>query len=218
VVAGVGIALAAPAAMAVDTGGGGAYWHGPDGKVWRNGDGECWRTPEWTAEKATKECDPQLAKENQAPAAQEIAANDDDSDFKAFEKPELVRRTLDASTFFAFDSARLTQHGRAELDSLARTLGDAEQLGTIRISGFTDRIGPEAYNRKLSRQRAQAVADYLAQTAPLKERRFQIVGKGEAQPRKRCDDIKGDALLQCLAPNRRVEVQVQARVPADKAS
>jgi OmpA-OmpF porin, OOP family len=92
-------------------------------------------------------------------------------------------------------------------------------LEVIIAVGYTDRIGSDAYNLKLSQRRAQAVKDYLV-TKGIEPNRVYTEGKGEANPVKQCADpspkgeVKSRAqLIACLQPNRRVEVEVVGTRP-----
>ncbi|MGY2437078.1 OmpA family protein, partial [Escherichia coli] len=79
------------------------------------------------------------------------------------------------------------------------------------VIGYTDRIGSDAYNQKLSEARARTVADFLIGKG-LPAGKVAIQGQGEANPvtGSQCDGIKGkNELIACLAPDRRVEVKVE---------
>ena len=121
---------------------------------------------------------------------------------------------------FAFSSDVLFAFGKANLKPAAAQALDAMQseinasgLGNaaIQVNGYTDRIGKEAANLKLSQRRAETVANYIvSKGAPAAN--VTAVGYGEANPvtGHTCDKVKGrKALIACLAPDRRVEVQVQ---------
>ena len=121
---------------------------------------------------------------------------------------------------FAFSSDVLFAFGKANLKPAAAQALDAMQseinasgLGNaaIQVNGYTDRIGKEAANLKLSQRRAETVANYIvSKGAPAAN--VTAVGYGEANPvtGNTCDAVKGrKALIACLAPDRRVEVQVQ---------
>ena len=84
----------------------------------------------------------------------------------------------------------------------------------MRITGYTDRIGPQAYNLKLSQRRADSVKAYLVGKG-IAASRLSTTGKGEADPVVQCTDKNHAALIKCLEPNRRVDVEditVQKRV------
>jgi len=199
-VAAVVLGLTAAAGTALADGGG-AYWDGPYDRVWRNGWGECWRSIHWTPETATKECDPHLFKEEPKMAEPEPEP-------EPMMKEETIRVTLQAETLFDFDKAILKPEGRSALDKLARRIGGLHEFGTIRITGHADRIGNEVYNEKLSLRRAQAVLRHLESTSALSGASFSVRGMGERQPVVTCPDKSGGALIACLAPNRRVDVEV----------
>ncbi|MDG4947217.1 porin OmpA [Actinobacillus equuli subsp. haemolyticus] len=128
--------------------------------------------------------------------------------------PEVVTKN------FAFSSDVLFDFGKSSLKPAAATALDAANteianLGlatpAIQVNGYTDRIGKEASNLKLSQHRAETVANYLVSKGQ-NAANVTAVGYGEANPvtGATCDAVKGrKALIACLAPDRRVEVQVQ---------
>lgn len=81
---------------------------------------------------------------------------------------------------FATDSAALKSSFYEVLNSVALVLKEYDQT-MIRVGGHTDSRGSEAYNMRLSRRRAQSVADYLA-TRGISRIRMRIVAYGESQP------------------------------------
>jgi len=77
------------------------------------------------------------------------------------------------------------------------------------ITGHADRLGSQSYNQKLSEKRASAVQAYLAGKG-LKAEHIETMGAGKTQPIKSCDDKLGrKKLIECLAPNRRVTIDVK---------
>ena len=103
--------------------------------------------------------------------------------------------------------------GKAALDNLVSRLAGVN-VEVILSTGYTDRIGKDAYNQKLSLRRANAVKQYLVSKG-VASNLIQTEGKGEADPVVNCPDPskKGQiknfrALVQCLAPNRRAVVEV----------
>lgn len=121
----------------------------------------------------------------------------------------IKEKVLDASQLFAFDSAVLTADGMAELDGLISQAGNA--AGTISVTGHADRIGDEDYNMRLSEQRANAVADYMIGKG-IAAGSISAMGKGESEPVVQCDDTNWKALVECLAPNRRVVVEYPIKI------
>jgi len=83
----------------------------------------------------------------------------------------------------------------------------------IHVVGYTDRIGSDAYNQRLSEQRAQAVKDYLVQTRGMDASKIIADGKGKANPITKpgeCGEKRSPATIACLQPDRRVELEVAA--------
>jgi len=76
------------------------------------------------------------------------------------------------------------------------------------VTGHTDRLGSDGYNQKLSERRADAVRNYLVSKGVPKDR-IETIGMGEKQPVVQCDQKSMKALIECLQPNRRVDVQVK---------
>jgi outer membrane protein OmpA-like peptidoglycan-associated protein len=123
--------------------------------------------------------------------------------------PQPRKLQLAADTQFHFDRAQLTPSGQAELDRLIAEMGTA-QIGTITIVGYTDRIGTDAYNQKLSERRADSVKQYLV-GRNVEADRVQAFGRGKNDPvttPATCKGLRGQRLIKCLAPDRRVEVEV----------
>ena len=105
--------------------------------------------------------------------------------------------------------AVLKPEGMAAIDNLVvGKLKDVQKLEVVLVTGHTDRIGTEAYNQKLSERRADAVRDYLVSKG-IDKAKIETIGMGEKQPVVQCDQKNLKDLIACLAPNRRVEVQVK---------
>ncbi|QGM80048.1 porin OmpA [Otariodibacter oris] len=129
-------------------------------------------------------------------------------------EPEVITKN------FAFSSDVLFDFGKASLKpesaaALDEANGEINKLGlaspAIQVSGYTDRIGSDASNLKLSQRRAESVANYMVSKG-VNPANVTAVGYGEANPvtGNTCDAVQGrKALIACLAPDRRVELQVQ---------
>ena len=128
--------------------------------------------------------------------------------------PRIEKYTLSATELFAFDSSTL-QGNQPKLDEVATALLQNGDVQNVVITGYTDRIGSTGYNQKLSERRAAAVKSYLTSKG-VAANRLTAQGKGEADPIVMCSDKALPALIKCLEPNRRVEVEritVERRIP-----
>jgi OOP family OmpA-OmpF porin len=117
--------------------------------------------------------------------------------------------TISSETLFAFNKSVLSPAGEAELDRLIRKLQDYSRVISVTVIGHTDRIGSDAYNQRLSERRANTVANYL-KSKGISSSIMTVIGRGESEPIVSCEGLKGKALISCLAPNRRVNVNVDA--------
>ncbi|WP_187775634.1 OmpA family protein [Luteimonas suaedae] len=118
---------------------------------------------------------------------------------------------LSADGLFAFGKASIddfSPEGRMALDDLATRLTGERPLEMVHVIGHSDRIGNDRANLKLSTRRAEAVREYLIDRG-VPEDRITAVGRGSVEPVVECDGDRGQALVDCLAPNRRVEVRVE---------
>jgi outer membrane protein OmpA-like peptidoglycan-associated protein len=99
---------------------------------------------------------------------------------------------------FATGQAELRPGGRHSLDKLSNFMRQYPQR-TVQIEGFTDNVGSEEYNQRLSEHRADAVRDVLT-NAGVASDRIQTRGLGKSSPVADNDSATG------RQQNRRVEV------------
>jgi len=118
--------------------------------------------------------------------------------------PRFEKFTLSATELFGFDSDTL-QMPQPKLDQIADALKGEGSPRQIEIVGYTDRLGSTEYNQKLSERRATSVKNYLIGKGIAADR-LAVVGKGESDPVVQCSETKKAALIECLKPNRRVEI------------
>ena len=133
-------------------------------------------------------------------------------------KPVAEKVTLAADVLFDFDKSVIKPDGKNRLDDLSQKVR-AINLEVVIAIGHADKIGSDAYNQKLSVRRAESVKAYLVSKG-VEPNRIYTEGKGKANPVKQCPDpsAKGEVrnrtqLIQCLQPNRRVEVEVVGTRP-----
>jgi OOP family OmpA-OmpF porin len=174
------------------------------GNVVTDNNGDCVVSSTWSAADATERCHPQLVA--QMRAVEEVPA----APTTAQRPPRQVSRVvnLEADTTFDFDQADLTDRGKQELDKIVDASKDARDP-RVRIVGYADHIGPEQYNEDLSRRRAEAVMEYLTENG-LPSDSIQLAARGESNPVVSCEGMSGNALIECLRPNRRSEVEFSA--------
>ena len=113
--------------------------------------------------------------------------------------------TLETSKMFEFDKAEVILPA-PKLDEVAAALQADPSITDVDITGYTDRLGSEKYNQKLSERRANAVREYLVGKG-VDGGRLKAYGKGESNPVVTCNDKKRADLIKCLEPNRRVEIE-----------
>ena len=125
--------------------------------------------------------------------------------------PQVQKITLASKALFDFDKAVLKPEGKAAIDSeIISKLSSVQKLELVLVTGHTDRIGSQQYNQRLSERRADAVRDYLVSKGVPRDK-IETLGMGKTQPVPGvvCDQKALKALIACLAPNRRVEVEVK---------
>lgn len=121
--------------------------------------------------------------------------------------------TLESDTLFEFgraDYAGLQVQGRQQLNQIAMRLVNTPS-SQITITGFADSLGNTTTNRQLSLGRAQTIKRYLVGKG-VPDELVKAVGAGDSRPLVACDShLTRRDMIQCLAPNRRVEIEVRHR-------
>lgn len=110
--------------------------------------------------------------------------------------------TFAAPILFDFDSSALKLPAKDNLAQMSTVLNEYPDTNLI-VIGHTDNVGSDAYNQRLSEQRAGAVKSYLV-NQHIAGRRLSARGYGETAPVARNADDEG------RAKNRRVEVHIAA--------
>ncbi|MEJ2174904.1 MAG: OmpA family protein [bacterium] len=176
------------------------HWVSAGQEVWKNGSGECWKAGYWTPAMAIEECDPDLISKPGRPAPRPAAKP----------APKAKTLTITSTQLFAFNKSTLSNDAKGRLDR--EILGRLDEFASIRfinVYGHTDRIGSAQYNQKLSERRANAVKAYLVSKG-IAASRIETYGYGKTWPAKSCPgNLSRKALIDCLAPNRRVVVEAK---------
>jgi OOP family OmpA-OmpF porin len=176
------------------------YVHDSSGIVVRDNSGNCVRTSIWSKQSATKECDAHLlppvatAPPPAEPAPAEIAAIE----------PQREPINISEKAGFDFDQAVLRAEDKQRLDAAVAQMKTLPEDATIQVTGYTDSVGTEEYNRDLSMRRAQAAQEYLVSNG-VDQRRIVLSGMGESNPIASNDTAEGRAM------NRRVEVVAESK-------
>lgn len=127
-------------------------------------------------------------------------------------KEEIVEKqiTIDAATLFGFDKNQLSEEGKQSISAATREIQKENlQNVTIKVDGHTDRLGSDEYNMKLSKARARSVVEEFVSNG-VEPSKITAEGFGESQPvtGDACNNIKNrKKLIECLAPDRRVEIK-----------
>lgn len=118
---------------------------------------------------------------------------------------------LSTDTLFPYNRGRIADispAGKKHLRQLAKTMRQKHHSAKVQVIGYTDYLGSNAYNQRLSQQRANSVKRFLVKQG-VNAKYLSAMGKGESNPVVTCNDEGSrQALIQCLAPNRRVTVDV----------
>ncbi|WP_405869666.1 MULTISPECIES: OmpA family protein [unclassified Streptomyces] len=110
-----------------------------------------------------------------------------------------VKFALQAEVLFGKDSAKLSGEAKGRIGAIADEI--KKQNGTkVRVFGFTDNLGSSAHGDVLSKQRANAVQDVLAEELNDSNVTFEVRGYGEQYP------IADNSTEAGRKKNRRVEV------------
>jgi outer membrane protein OmpA-like peptidoglycan-associated protein len=123
---------------------------------------------------------------------------------------EGIKITFDSGILFDIDKSDLRPVSKTNLAELAKILNKYPDTNIL-IEGHTDDTGSDDYNMNLSKDRAQAVAFYMA-TLEVKSARFSTSGYGETQPIVMNDTPEG------RQKNRRVDIAVIANDKLKKAA
>ncbi len=114
---------------------------------------------------------------------------------------DVVRITMTNQTAFDTNSAAIKPGFHTTMDKLAEVVVRYNKT-SLTVVGHTDDVGSDAYNQKLSEQRALSVARYL-EGKRVDSMRLATSGKGETQPTASNSTETG------RQANRRVEIYVE---------
>lgn len=109
---------------------------------------------------------------------------------------------------FDFNKSAITEGSAIKLDAIADAVKGSPKVTRVKIVGYTDEIGTNEYNNKLSVQRANAVKAYLDKKVNIDVSVLGLRGMGKQSPVVDCKKVKKrDKKIACMAKNRRVEIE-----------
>jgi OmpA-OmpF porin, OOP family len=122
--------------------------------------------------------------------------------------------TFDANILFDSDKSALRSAGRDQLDQFVDKIHGLDTQSIVAV-GYADRMGSDAANQTLSRERVDAVRTYLVAKGIAWDR-VQTSAKGESRPSTyagECKDANNAKNVACMQPDRHVFIEVSgARV------
>jgi OOP family OmpA-OmpF porin len=108
---------------------------------------------------------------------------------------------------FDFDKSDIKPEFAVDLKTAGDFILKNKHVPYILIAGFTDSVGEDAYNQKLSERRAGAVRQYLIDNFGIEPKRLVARGGGESRP------VADNSTEVGRAENRRVEIICCAIIP-----
>lgn len=115
--------------------------------------------------------------------------------------------TLGGDALFGANKSMLSDDARSKIEQdIMNRIEGCVSLDSVSITGHADRL--ESGAQALSLRRAEAVKEQLVRKG-LARTKVQTMGMAAAAPAKFCSEEKGAALVECLAPNRRVSIDIQ---------
>ena len=121
--------------------------------------------------------------------------------------PEEIAHISLPSIPFSFNDQTIQSEHLTELNEAVRILNDNPNISVL-IEGYSDAVGSESFNLKLSRDRAEIVREYLVEHGIAAER-LRVVGRGEIDPLAPNAKDDGSDNPEGRAMNRRVELSVE---------
>lgn len=143
--------------------------------------------------------------QNSTAAAQGSSLTAQSSSLSGTETGFNIQINLSSDVLFDFDKAELKPEADSELQKAADIIRQKGK-GLILISGYTDSKGTDAYNKRLSLVRAQAVKNWFE--AQGLHQNYQTEGLGAANPVAPNANDDGSDNPEGRAKNRRVEIIV----------
>jgi len=123
--------------------------------------------------------------------------------------PLYEKVVFDANILFDSDKSALRPTGQVKLDQFVDKIHGLDTQSIVAV-GYADRMGTDADNQMLSRQRVDAVRAYLVGKGIAWDR-VQTSAKGESRPTTyagECKDANNATNVACMQPDRHVFIEV----------
>lgn len=121
---------------------------------------------------------------------------------------KLAREQL--TILFPFNKATLTKESKAKLTKIADAVNRSPHVTRVGIVGYTDQLGTDSYNTKLSEKRAQTAKKFLDSRMRLDSSVVGLRGLGKEHPVADCAKVtKRAKKIDCMAADRRVEIEFE---------
>ncbi|MGO8917213.1 MAG: OmpA family protein [Stellaceae bacterium] len=117
-----------------------------------------------------------------------------------------IRIELNADVLFDFDKATIKPEAASALHNVAEIIKEKGKGRAVKIDGYTDSKGSDAYNQKLSEHRADSVKQWLAQKEGLSQAKMTTEGFGAKKPVASNTKPDGSDDPDGRQKNRRVEI------------
>lgn len=114
------------------------------------------------------------------------------------------RINVDNIAHFAFNKTTLEDQDKAKLDEFAKVMRAHHSDALVTVEGFADPAGSTSYNKRLGKERADAVRNYLVNQAGMPATQVRAVSYGEAKDRQ----VKPGASHDAGTPNRRATLVI----------
>lgn len=107
---------------------------------------------------------------------------------------------LGENILFDKDAATISSRAEDNLKQVAESINKRYKGGDVRVFGFTDATGSAGHNQELSRQRADAVKNWLSQHGNIDAAHISMQPEGESNP------VASNSTEEGKQQNRRVEI------------
>lgn len=112
--------------------------------------------------------------------------------------------------YFDFNKDKLTPEDKTKLEQIADAVNHSPKVTKVGIVGYTDEIGSDSYNNKLSVRRAKSAKAYLDTKMHIPANVLGLRGLGKQDPVADCKGAKSrKQKIACMAKDRRVEIEFE---------